>query len=62
MQLLSNTSPAARNITLSGISFTQGDYVALTEADYYTDAILDIETHIDSYPASETSYAYSDDE
>jgi hypothetical protein len=60
VQLLSNiSSPGpARNITLSGISFTQGVHSSLTT--FYTTAIADVATHTDSYSTSESYYSFSD--
>ena len=62
VQLLSQiTTPynAQRNITLSGISFTQG-YHSDTETEaFYTEAFTEIAVHTDSYPSSEVAYSYS---
>lgn len=63
VQLLSNiTSVAARNITLSGISFTQGSYETLIDTDYYSLAFTDMALHTDEHDYSRTEYTYTDEE
>jgi len=60
VKLLSNTTPAGRNITLSGINFTQGNYSSLTT--FYTSALTEIATHTDSFATSVSTYAPPEEE